>query len=301
MKKKNIFVLAMLAAVVAVAIVVTMIYVNSNKETKKDSELSIVTSFYPMYVATANIVDGVDGVALQNLSEPQTGCLHDYQLTTADMKLLSTADIFVVNGGGIENFLTDIASDYPALSMVEASSNLTLLTEEDEENAHAWMSIAAYRNQVSTIAEQLAKLDTAHAEQYQENVKAYDAKLAKLQEEQEQIREYADGQNVILFHEAYAYVAEDYGLNVTYVLDLDEERAVSAGERADVLDSIENDRVSYILAEERYGAKTGDAVEAEANVKVIYLDACNRGDYDKDSYLNAMQSNIDLLREAFCK
>lgn len=301
MKKKNIFVLAMLAAVLAVAIVVTMIFVNTNEETKKGNDLSIVTSFYPMYVATANVVDGVEGVTLQNLSEPQTGCLHDYQLTTADMKLLSTADIFVVNGGGIENFLTDIASDYPKLSMVEASSNLTLLAEEDEENAHAWMSVAAYRNQVSTIAEQLAKLDPEHAKQYEDNVKAYDAKLAKLQDEQEQIREYADGQNVILFHEAYAYVAEDYGLNVTYVLDLDEERAVSAGERADVLDSIENDRVSYILAEERYGSKTGDAVEAEANVKVIYLDACNRGDYDKDSYLTAMQSNIDLLREAFCK
>lgn len=300
MKKKNIFVLAMLAAVVAVAIVVTMIYVNTNEETKQSDDLSIVTSFYPMYVATANIVDGVDGVTLQNLSEPQTGCLHDYQLTTADMKLLSTADIFVVNGGGIESFLTDIASDYPKLSMVEACSNLTLLTEEDEENAHAWMSIAAYRNQVSAIAGQLANLDAPHAEQYEENVKTYDAKLAKLQEEQEAIRECTDGQNVILFHEAYAYVAEDYGLNVTYVLDLDEERAVSAGERADVLDSIQNDRVSYILAEERYGSKTGDAVEAEANVKVIYLDACNRGEYDKDSYLTAMQSNIDMLRAAFC-
>lgn len=46
-----------------------------------------------MYIATLNIVDGVEGVRLENLSEPQTGCLHDFQLTPEDMKLLSTADV----------------------------------------------------------------------------------------------------------------------------------------------------------------------------------------------------------------
>ena len=44
-----------------------------------DDTLTVVTSFYPMYIATLNIVDGVKGVRLENLSEPQTGCLHDFQ------------------------------------------------------------------------------------------------------------------------------------------------------------------------------------------------------------------------------
>ena len=68
-----------------------------------DDTLTVVTSFYPMYIAALNIVDGVEGVRLENLSEPQTGCLHDFQLTPEDMKLLSTADVFVINGGGIES------------------------------------------------------------------------------------------------------------------------------------------------------------------------------------------------------
>ena len=45
--------------------------------------------------STENIIAGIDGVSLTNLSEPQTGCLHDFQMTPADMKLLSTADVFV--------------------------------------------------------------------------------------------------------------------------------------------------------------------------------------------------------------
>ena len=301
MKKKTAIVFAMLAGILIAAIALTMLYTGITEDKKDKTQFTIVTSFYPMYVAAANVIGDVKGVTLKNLSEPQTGCLHDYQLTTEDMKLLSKADLFIVNGGGIETFLTDVASNYPKLDIIEACQNVPLLEDGEEENAHAWMSISDYRIQLATIESALEQADPEHADAYHENAKAYDEKLAALQEEQDEIRQAAKGQNVIIFHEAYDYVAEDYGFNVSYVLDLDEERQVSAGEVADVLDQIQKDHVSYILAEELYGSDMGKTVESESNAKVIYLDACNRGDYSKDSYLTAMQSNIDKLREAFCK
>ena len=301
MKKKNAIVCAMLAGILIAAIALTMLYTGITEDKKDKTQFTIVTSFYPMYVAAANVIGDVKGVTLKNLSEPQTGCLHDYQLTTEDMKLLSKADLFIVNGGGIETFLTDVASNYPELDIIEACQNVPLLEDGEEENAHAWMSISDYRIQLATIESALEQADPEHADAYHENAKAYDEKLAALQEEQDEIRQAAKGQNVIIFHEAYDYVAEDYGFNVSYVLDLDEERQVSAGEVADVLNQIQKDHVSYIFAEELYGSDMGKTVESESNVKVIYLDACNRGDYSKDSYLTAMQSNIDKLREAFCK
>lgn len=301
MKKKSAIIFAMLAGILIAAIALTMLYTGITEDKKDKTQFTIVTSFYPMYVAAANVIGDVKGVTLKNLSEPQTGCLHDYQLTTEDMKLLSKADLFIVNGGGIETFLTDVASNYPELDITEACQNVPLLNDGEEENAHAWMSVSDYRIQLATIESALEQADPEHADAYHENAKAYDEKLAALQEEQDEIRQAANGQNVIIFHEAYDYVAEDYGFNVSYVLDLDEERQVSAGEVADVLDQIQKDHVSYIFAEELYGSDMGKTVESESNVKVIYLDACNRGDYSKDSYLTAMQSNIDKLREAFCK
>ena len=96
---------------------------------------------------------------------------------------------------------------------------------------------------------------------YQENADAYKDKLDALKVRQQAIAEKAKGQSVILFHEAYDYVASDYGLNVAYILDLDEERQVSAGEVADVLAAVRDDGVKYILAEELYGKSMGDTVE----------------------------------------
>lgn len=326
---------------------------NAKNTDEADDMLTVVTSFYPMYIATLNIVDGVEGVRLENLSEPQTGCLHDFQLTPEDMKLLSTADVFVINGGGIESFMSDVAKAYPKLDVVETCEDVALLSEDDadsdhdhdhdadaesdsehdhdheadtesdsdhdhdheadaesdsahdhdhgDENAHAWMSVPRYRTMVQTIASRLAEKDAKHADEYYANAKAYDAKLAVLEEKINSIKSLTNGQNIIIFHEAYAYVADDFSMNACYLLDLDEERSVSAGEIKQVIGAIKDDGVSVILAEELYGKSMGDTVSRETDVHVIYIDPLNRGEYDKDSYLDGMEHNIELIKEAFTK
>lgn len=314
----------------------------STKNTDEaDDMLTVVTSFYPMYIATLNIVDGVDGVRLENLSEPQTGCLHDFQLTPEDMKLLSTADVFVINGGGIESFMSDVAKAYPKLDVVEACEDVALLSEDDDEtdgahdhdhdadaesesdhdhdhdadaesdsdhdhdhgdeNAHAWMSVPRYRTMVQTIASRLAEKDAKHADEYYANAKAYDAKLAVLEEKIDNLKSFTGGQNIIIFHEAYEYVADDFSMNACYLLDLDEERSVSAGEVKQVIGAIKDDGVSVILAEELYGKSMGDTVSRETDVHMVYIDPLNRGEYDKDSYLDGMEHNIELIKDAFTK
>ena len=60
----------------------------TSNNTENTNELKIVTSFYPIYIETINITKGIDGVVVENMTKPQTGCLHDYQMTPADMKKL---------------------------------------------------------------------------------------------------------------------------------------------------------------------------------------------------------------------
>ena len=296
-KNKYVFVLVMLVVITVVSGLLTNIYVRESGSKQEEQTLTVVTSFYPMYIAAVNVIGDTDGVHLQNLSEPRTGCLHDFHLTPEDMKLLSKADVFIINGGGIESFMKDVAKSYPDLTIIEASEGIDLLEDEGEENAHAWMSVATYEEQVNHIAEGLAAADEKHASDYQKHADAYVVKLDALKERQQKVAEKIKGQSVILFHEAYDYVADDYGLNVAYVLDLDEERQVSAGEVADVLAAVRDDHVKYILAEELYGKSMGDTVEKETDAKVIYLDALNRGDYDADSYIKGMSANIGLIEQ----
>ena len=294
MKNKYVFVTVMLVVLLFLGVGLTEIYVNHTEE-KETEQYTVVTSFYPMYIAALNVVGENDHVRLENLSEPQTGCLHDYQLTPADMQLLSTADAFIINGGGIESFLGEVAEQYPGLTIINASEQVDMI----EDNAHAWMNIEDYMTQVKTITEGLSAADPEDAESFSENADAYLNKLSALKEQADEIKTLTEGQDIVIFHEAYEYVAEEFGMQVTYVMDLDEERQVSAGEVADVVRAVKDGGVHVILAEELYGKDMGDTVESETDAKVCYLDTLVRGDYDADSYLNAIQQNITLLKEAF--
>ena len=329
MKNKYVFTAVLLAMILFVGSVLTMAYVRAEqkKEQAKDEDLLVVTSFYPMYVAAENVIGDVEGVTLENLSEPQTGCLHDYQLTAADMKLLSKADVFIVNGGGIESFLSDVAESYPDLKIVQACDGIDLLesaegtgeshndlsSNEDadhddhdhsahshgDENAHVWMNLADYQIQVQNICNGLSEADSAHAEQYAKNAQTYQGKVQELQQEAAELASQIASQPVVIFHEAYEYIVQEYGLQLAGEMNLDEERQVSAGEVADILHSIEDNHVSVVLAEELYGTDMGEMVTKQSGVKVVYLDTLTRGNYSADSYVEGMRSNIEQLKEAF--
>ena len=140
-----------------------------------------------------------------------------------------------------------------------------------------------------------------YATQIADNAKAYDSQLEALAHRQEKLTAKTGGTDVVLLHSAYAYVAKDYGWEVSVLMDLDEEdqvAALSAGDLALAVSEINEKGIRVILAEETYGASVAESLEQETDAKVVYLDTCNRGDFSLDSYLVSMNHNIDLLYEA---
>ncbi len=296
-KQKYLVVTLLLIVIAAVAVVISVASVRRKDPAHVDAGITVVTSFYPMYVAAENVIGDCGEVRLENLSEPQTGCLHDYQLTTEDMKLLSTADVFIVNGGGIESFLTEVAEQYPDLIVVNACEGIDLL----EDNPHAWMSLEDYAVQVQNICDGLtaADPDTGHGELYRGNTEEYLGKIRDLMTVESRIAGEVEGRPVVLFNEAYEYLADELGMVVVGVMDLDEERQVSAGEVSQILSVIEKDRVRVIFAEEIYAKEMGDMIEQEADVQVLYLDMLTRGDGDPDSYISGMAENLEKIQLAY--
>ena len=88
MKKKLVFLLS----VVLVFSLASFGLIAVSKKTEEKEEARIVlTSFYPVYILTKNLTQGAEGILVKNLTENHSGCLHDYTLTTRDMKLLEKA------------------------------------------------------------------------------------------------------------------------------------------------------------------------------------------------------------------
>lgn len=274
-----------------------------------ENKFNIVTSFYPMYVATSNIVDGVEDVTLSNMTDVQVGCLHDYQMTTKDMNKLEKADVFIINGGGMESFLDKATSSCKNLKVINSSEGILEEDEHEEghheheeshneENAHIWVSISLYMNQVQNIANELARADEKNADKYLENAEIYIEKLKTLKNEMHEKLDNLEKKNIVTFHEAFSYFADEFNLNVVAVIEREPGTSPSAGQLAKIIDEIKETSAKAIFVEPQYEKTTANVISKETGVPVYSLDPIVSGKLDKGEYERIMRENLKVLEEA---
>lgn len=131
-KRKALFMICLLTVAFGLTALVAVF-----AEKKEESEDFVcVTSFYPVQLLAEAVTEGAEGVTVRNLTENHSGCIHDYTLTTQDMRLLSTAELFLINGGEMELFLEKAAAEYTDLVIVDTSEGYDFLEGVEHSHAH---------------------------------------------------------------------------------------------------------------------------------------------------------------------
>ncbi len=259
----------------------------------------IVASFYPVYIMTKNIATNVPGVKVVNLTRPSTGCLHDYQLAPRDLTTLDKAWVFVVNGMDMENFLFKVISRKPGLNIISAADGITPLRgRAGDINPHVWVSISLAIREVRNIAEGLAVFDPPHAGLYRQNASIYIYKLESLRVSMHSALDMAKNRNIITFHEAFPYFAQEFGLNVVAVIEREPGSQPSAGEMAKTIETIKKTGIKALFAEPQYSPKAARTLAKETGAKVFALDPAVVGPNDADAYLTIMRQNLEVLKNA---
>lgn len=285
----------------------------SDSNANNDSVFTIVTSFYPMYVFTKNIADGIDGVEVKNMTETNSGCLHDYQLLPGDMKVLETADVFIINGAGMEIFMTDIINRLPNLNIITASDGIELLfssahTHENESetqehsdeagvyNSHVWLSPENAKAEVLNIANMLMEIDPKNADKYRLNSESYINSIDELDFELSELFKPLEEKSIITNHEAFEYMANRYNFKVAATIQTDHNQSISAAEMARLVNVAADENVILIASEEQYEDNIVQTLSRECGIKVVELNAIVSGNDDyKEVYKNVMMNNANAL------
>lgn len=276
--------------------------------------LRVVASFYPMYVAALNLVYDLPGVELQSLAPPQTGCLHDYQFTTADMRLLARAQVLVINGAGMEPPLDGIRRAHPHLAIIDASAGLEARAQAqaghadcgphcdhahaEAGNAHVWLSPSLHAAQVRAMAEGLGRADPGRAETYRERaalyVKALEDLRARIADSTRDLR----NRKIITFHEAFPHFAREFGLEVVAVVEPEPGKDPSARELAATIRRARAEKVGALFVEPQYNSKAAETIARETGIPLLSLDPAVTGPRTRDAYLAIMERNRVALVKA---
>lgn len=255
------------------------------------AEIVVTATFYPIYIAARNIVKDVPGVALSCLAPAEAGCLHDYQMTTADRRRLADADVLIQNGAGLESFLTRIEAD---AAVIDASKGFALIGD----NPHVWVSVSGAIAQANNIAAGLAQIDPENAALYEANRAAYVAKLETLQEKFSAALAPFAGSAIVTFHEAFDYFAEDYGLIVAASVAHEAGGAPVATRIAEVAEIVREQNVKALFKEPGHPDRSVDAIARETGVPLYVLDPATNGEDADDAYIRIMEKNLETLLEA---
>ncbi|MCI5772717.1 MAG: metal ABC transporter substrate-binding protein [Clostridiales bacterium] len=267
-----------------------------------EDDKEVVASFYPVYVLLQNVTAGVEGVSVRCLTAPSTGCLHDYQLLTQDMRALETACVFVINGAGMESFLPVVAEGFPDLPVVDSSEGIDLLANEPGAetpyNAHIWLAPENAARMVENMVAGLSEAMPEHAEAFAANGAACVARLKALDEELRAGLENLSRRDIVTFHEAFSYFAKAYGLNVVAVVALEPDEGISPRMLTELVDKVVQAGNPPLFTEPQYESNAALAVQQETGAPVYELDPLVTGDGAPDAYEAGMRKNLQVLREA---
>ena len=275
----------------------------------EDDALHVLATTYPAYLFTTAVAEGAEGVEVELLVNQPTSCLHDYTLTVADMKAVQRADVIVMNGAGLEDFLAD-ALDGSEAVVIDCSAGLDLLPAQGHEghhhdtlcDPHIWMDPSYAARMVEAIVQGLSALDGGGADLFRLNGDLAQQTLAGAAADWAGRLESWQGRSIITFHDGFQYFARFLGLDISKAIEEEEGATVSARELKEIVGLLRQEGPGRIpiFTEVNGSTASAETIARETGCQVYELSMLMSGEgAGIQPYLDAMERNIQAITEAF--
>jgi len=268
------------------------------------AQITVTTTIYPIYGIVKEV--GGKSVTINNLvpfgAEP-----HEFEPTTKSMTMLAKSDLFLISGEVMEPWSKKIISSMKIQDRtVDMSKYVTLRTHKEYRDGkvydpHYWLSFGNYVKMIKEITALLSKKDPANAKIYALNADAYLKKVTALQSEYETLKA-CKNKKVIVNHEAFGYLADDYGITQYSISGMSPESKPSAKQIAKLIDIAKKEKINTVFFEEFANDNVAKTIAKEANIKSDALRPIENITNDENrkniGYLEIMRANLGKLKAA---
>jgi zinc transport system substrate-binding protein len=260
-----------------------------------------------VYIFTINLLNGVEEINVECMAEQSVGCLHDYTLTAKDAKLLNDAQVLVINGAGMESFLEDAFESVENLKVIDSSENIGVVCDAEHyhegehhhhENSHIWLSLGNAKLQIKNIKNGLVKEFPQYETKIEENYSDYIKRLNALEDERKTVLSLSKELNVISFHGAFEYMAEDLGLNICHTIESDEGHEPSAKELAQLSNRIKKDNIKALFVDPNYNGSAAEILGRETGAEIYVINPVISGEEKLTAYEDIMNENYQMILKA---
>ena len=259
-------------------------------------ESNIVATTLPVYEFTSRLCNGTDITVSQLISEP-VSCLHDYTLQVDQMQAITNADMIILSGAGLEDFMADALA--ASIQMVDASSGIALHHEHHHDHGHdadphIWLSPANAKVMVQNICRSLCDKYPQHKTTFLGNQNKLLADLDQLQACGEASLAQLNCRKLITFHDGFGYFAESFDLHILKAVEEESGSEASALTLIDLIELVQSNKLPAVFTEINGAESAAQIIANETGVKIYDLDMAMSG----NSYFDSMYRNIKTIEEA---
>ncbi|WP_128895630.1 metal ABC transporter solute-binding protein, Zn/Mn family [Longirhabdus pacifica] len=308
---------------------------SEESQSQQGDQLQVVTSFYPLYYLVSEI--GGEHVNVEQLVA--TGVdPHDWSPKSQDIKNIIKADAFLYLGAGFEGWVPDILSGIESDSdvhVVETSNGLDLIHldddhegeehhedeasehQEEEEHhedeasghnhshsdidPHVWTSPKQAIELADQIKLALIEIDPDHKDDYEANFSELSAELEEIDQAFESMVQQANRKEFVVSHQAYSYIARDYGLVQQSIMGLSPEQEPTSQQLIEIQEFIQANNIKYILFEDLTSPELAETIAEDLNLEVMALNPLEglteEQQQNGDDFLSLMRDNVNVLEQ----
>lgn len=272
-------------------------------------KLAIAVTFNAMEELTRAVVKDMADISL---IIPEGMEPHEAEPTPKNLIFLSSADVLIYNGFGMEFYLekTLAAVGNKKLHLIKASKGVEpIILEKEHEHEgesghhhhgnldpHVWLSPVCAISMVKNIKNELSKLDKKNAKLYAKNAKEYIKKLEALVKQYKSAFAKLKSKRLVASHAAFGYLCRDFGLVQSSIQDVFAEGEPSPKEMAELVEYCRKHNIKVIFSEEVASEELAVSLSREVGGKVVKIYTMEVKEEGKD-FLSRMQENLKRILE----
>lgn len=312
----------LLLGTVVLSVLLTACGGQEKKEASSNEKIQVMTTFYPMYEFTKQVVGDKGDIELLIPAGTEP---HDFDPSAKDLAKISDSDVFVYNSPELETWTDNLTDtiDTKQTEIIQASKDIKLMegteheheeahdhdTQEHEEHGHSheldphvWLDPALAIKEVETIRDQLSKKYPDDKAAFEKNAASYIDELKKLDEEFQTAFKDAKNKTFVTQHAAFGYLANQYGLTQEAIAGISPDQEPSPSRLSELKHYVDDNQVKVIYFEENASSKVAETLSKETGVKLEVLNPLesltDKQIKDGEDYLSVMRENLAALKES---
>jgi zinc transport system substrate-binding protein len=276
------------------------------KTVEHTAPLKIVTSVFPLREFAREIAS--DKAEVNMLLPPGAG-VHTWQPRASDILRLSSADLFIYIGAGLEPWIPDLLKSLPAPGprVLALAHSLPLQEGKDGDDEkghdpHVWMDFGLDLLIIDQMAALLSEVDPADGPSFEERAERLKTRIQQLDAAYVRGLDRCRSRTLLIGgHAAFGYLAKRYGLEQVSVYGLSPDAEATPSRLMAAIERGKRSHLKAVFMEANTSSRMAAVLAKELQVEVLPLHPggnLNRQEWESGrTFFDIMEENLVNLKK----